>query len=236
MNGTTNFIVDAMEREGAEFADVLARAQELGYAERDPSADIDGIDVRNKTAIAASVAFGCACRTDIPTSGIRNLTKADLDLLASRGLSLRLLGRAVQEGGRFAASVEPVVLGHRALEANVPGNFNLLSLVGETVGELGFYGQGAGSLPTGNAMVQDILDFRDGRRPSYDLSADLAYDPGLLRGDYLLRSGLAPEGSEEWAPGVSLLRGLSAEEARATLDRALGADPTSFMAVLDARG
>lgn len=236
MNGTTNFIVDAMEREGAEFADVLARAQELGYAERDPSADIDGIDVRNKTAIAASVAFGCACRTDIPTSGIRNLTKADLDLLASRGLSLRLLGRAVQEGGRFAVSVEPVVLGHRALEANVPGNFNLLSLVGETVGELGFYGQGAGSLPTGNAMVQDILDFRDGRRLSYDLSADLAYDPGLLRGDYLLRSGLAPEGSEEWAPGVSLLRGLSAEEARATLDRALGADPTSFMAVLDARG
>ena len=236
MNGTTNYVVDAMEREGAEFADVLAHAQELGYAERDPTADIDGIDVRNKTAIAASVAFGCACRTNIPTSGIRNLTKADLGLLGERGLSLRLLGRAVQRNGGFAASIEPVVLDARALEANVPGNFNLLGLVGETVGELKFYGQGAGSLPTGNAIVQDVLDFRDGRRPSYDLTASLDYDPSLLRGDYLLRSTAEPRGSGEWAPGVRLLHDLTAEEARRALDRALDVDSTSFMAALDARG
>ncbi len=85
MNGTTNFIVDAMIKNDADFAETLARAQELGYAEADPSADIDGIDVKNKTIIAVGVAFDTACTTDIPVTGIRTLTKADLDLFAGHG-------------------------------------------------------------------------------------------------------------------------------------------------------
>lgn len=141
MNGTTNYIVYAMLKKGADFGEVLAEAQSLGYAERDPSADIDGIDVKNKTVITASVAFDVACEKDIPVSGIRNLTKADLDLFGERGLTVKLLGRGVQQDGRYAVAVEPVAVPLESLEANVPGNFNLVTLDATTVGELKFYGR-----------------------------------------------------------------------------------------------
>ena len=200
MNGTTNYIVYQMLKDGAEFADVLAEAQELGYAERDPSADIDGIDVMNKTIITASAAFDVACTHDLPVSGIRNLTKADLDLFGERGLTVKLLGRGVQKDGAYAVAVEPVALPVDSLEAHVPSNFNLVTLDGQTVGELKFYGQGAGSLPTGNAIVQDVLDCAAGRRPVYDFSRGLEYAPELLRGDYVLRSSEQPAGSEPFAP------------------------------------
>ena len=110
LNGTTNYIMDAMHSSDVDFADVLAQAQALGYAEADPSADIDGIDVKNKTVITASVAFDVACEKDIPVSGIRNLTKADLDLFGERGLTVKLLGRGVQQDGRYAVAVEPVAV------------------------------------------------------------------------------------------------------------------------------
>ncbi|MBP3894653.1 MAG: homoserine dehydrogenase [Atopobiaceae bacterium] len=231
MNGTTNFIVDAMIKNGADFAETLARAQELGYAEADPSADIDGIDVKNKTRIAVGVAFDTACVEDIPVTGIRTITKADLDLFAAHGRTVKLLGRAVQWEGRYAASVEPVALPSRSLEANVPSNFNIVSLEGATVGPLKFYGQGAGSLPTGNAMVQDVIDLAAGRRPKYDFSRGLAYDPALLAGDYVLRTAMPmPQGAEPYDQGAWLVRDIDPVAARALFDDALAADPTSFMA------
>lgn len=237
MNGTTNFIVDAMIKNDADFAETLSRAQELGYAEADPSADIDGIDVKNKTIIAVNVAFDTLCNPDIPVTGIRNLTKADLDLFADRGLTVKLLGRAVQEDGGYAASVEPVALSERSLEANVPANFNLVSLEGATVGPLKFYGQGAGSLPTGNAMVQDVLDLACGRRPHYDFSRDLVFDPSLLSGDYVFRTTMpAPQDAERYADGAWLVRNIDPVAARALLSDALAQDPASFMAVLSQEG
>ena len=237
MNGTTNYIVDAMRRQGAEFDVVLAEAQRLGYAERDPSADIDGIDVLNKTIISASVAFGVACEKNLPASGIRNLTKADLELFAAHGRTVKLLGRGVSADGRYAAAVEPVAVPADSLEANVPGNFNLLTLDATTVGELKFYGQGAGSLPTGNAIVQDVLDCASGaRRPVYDFTRPLAYDPTLLRSDYVLRTTAELGDAEGFGPGALLVRDLTAEAARALLDEALATDPTTFMAALPASG
>ena len=170
MNGTTNYIVDAMSKNGADFDETLLRAQELGYSERDPSADIDGIDVKNKTIIAVGVAFDAACTAELPVTGIRNLTRVDLERFRAHGRTVKLLGRGVQGGGRYAAAVEPVALSRHTLEANVPANFNLMSLDATTVGPLKFYGQGAGMLPTGNAMVQDVLDATAGVRPTYDLS------------------------------------------------------------------
>lgn len=233
MNGTTNYIVDAMRRQGAEFDVVLAEAQRLGFAERDPSADIDGIDVLNKTIISASVAFGVACEKNLPASGIRNLTKADLELFAARGRTVKLLGRGLTSEGRYAAAVEPVAVAADSLEASVPGNFNLLTLDATTVGELKFYGQGAGSLPTGNAIVQDVLDCASGaRRPVYDFSRPLSYDPTLLRSDYVLRTTAELGDTEEFGPDALLARDLTAEAARALLDEALAADPTTFMAAL----
>ncbi len=232
MNGTTNYIVDAMRRDAEDFDDVLARAQEMGYAERDPSADVDGIDVLNKTIITASVAFDVACEKNLPASGIRNLRLSDLELFAAHGRTVKLLGRGVSCDGRYAAAVEPVAVAADSLEAAVPSNFNLVTLDATTVGELRFYGQGAGSLPTGNAIVQDVLDCATGvRRPVYDFSRGLSYDPSLLRADYVYRTS-ASIGGEEYAPGAVLVRDLTAQAARALLDEALVSDPTTFMAAL----
>lgn len=229
MNGTTNYVIDAMEKDGAEFGDVLARAQKLGYAERDPAADIDGIDVRNKTIISVGVAFDTACRADIPTTGIRTLTRQDLEALHGEGFSLRVLGRAVQDGSSYAAAVEPVALPLDSLEAHVPLNFNLISLDATTVGPLKFYGQGAGMLPTGNAMVQDVLDFAAGRRPTYRLSRNLAWNPGLLAGDYLFRTTAPVLDAKPLAGGMCLVEGIDPVHARELLDQALEKDPGTFM-------
>ena len=232
MNGTTNYIIYAMREEGAEFDAVLAKAQELGYAERDPSADIDGIDVANKTIITASVAFDVACTRSLPVSGIRNLTKADLEVFAAHGRTVKLLGRGVCEDGRYAVSVEPVAVPLPSLEANVPTNFNLVTLDATTVGELKFYGQGAGMLPPGNASVQDIPDAPAGTRPVYDFSGSHEYAPELISGDYVFRCAVAPADSEPWDEGMWLVSGVTAEAARAFLDEALSTDPTAFMAAL----
>ena len=232
MNGTTNYIIYAMREEGAEFDAVLAKAQELGYAERDPSADIDGIDVANKTIITASVAFDVACTRDLPVSGIRNLTKADLDAFAACGRSVKLLGRGVCEDGCYAVAVEPVAVPLASLEANVPTNFNLVTLDATTVGELKFYGQGAGMLPTGNAIVQDILDVAGGAKPAYDFTSGHTYAPELLGGDYVFRCAVAPVDAEPWGEGMWLVSDVTAEAARAFLDQALETDPTAFMAAL----
>lgn len=232
MNGTTNYLVDTMTKTGRDFDVVLREAQALGYAERDPSDDIDGIDVKNKTIISASVAFNVACTKDIPVAGIRNLTKADMQLFAQNGRVVKLIGHGVQRDGRYAAAVEPVALPASSLEAHVPANFNMVTLDGSTVGTLKFYGQGAGSLPTGNAMVQDVLDFQAGRRPVYDFTAQLTYDPMLMVSNYVFRTSVAPEGSERYADGSWLVRSVTAAHARQILTYALESDPTSFYARL----
>jgi homoserine dehydrogenase len=234
MNGTTNYIVYSMLKDGADFAEVLSKAQELGFAERDPTADIDGIDVRNKTIISASVAFDVACTQDLPVSGIRNLTKYDLSLFGSRDLTVKLIGRGVQADGRYAVSVEPVAVSTSTLEANVPTNFNLVTLDAPSIGELKFYGQGAGSLPTGNAIVQDILDCVAGRRPTYDFSRGLTYDPAMLHGPYVFRTEATIPGATFYEPGAVIVDDLTATQARATLDEALKSDPTTFMAAVSA--
>ena len=236
MNGTTNFIVDAMVKEDADFDQVLAEAQALGYAERDPSADVDGVDVRNMTIITVGVAFDTACEKDIPTTGIRTLTKGDLDALRALGRGVKLLGRGVQREGGYAAAVEPVAVPIESLEANVPSNFNLISLDATTVGPLKFYGQGAGMLPTGNAMVQDVLDFAAGRRPRYDFSRGLAWRPELLTSDYVFRTRAELDGAEPFGEGMVVVRGLSAVKAREVFEYATSVDATSFMAALPQEG
>ncbi len=231
MNGTTNYIIESMRREELDFDVALGRAQELGYAERDPSADIFGIDVANKTIISACVAFDVDCVRNLPVTGIRTLTKNDLRVLASRGLTVKLFGRGVCKDGRYAVSVEPVAIPMASMEAAVPSNFNLVSLEGFTVGPLKFYGQGAGSLPTGNAIVQDVIDVAHGRFEKYDFSRGLIYDPTLLQGDYLIRSSVSVS-AKAWAPGFWLVRNLTPPQARELLEKVWQDDESAFMAAL----
>lgn len=233
LNGTSNYLIDAMEKRGIEFADALAEAQSLGYAERDPSADIDGIDTANKCVISSTVAFGSLCRRDIPVHGIRQLTAADLAFFRDElGRAPRLMAHGRQADGSYAACVQPELLPLESIEANVPTNFNMATLVGETVDTLKFYGQGAGSLPTGNAIVQDLLDCAGGERPVYATETTLAWDPALLTSDYVFRTDAAVPTGDDLGHGYCIVRGLDCETAGALCDELSAVDPTTFMAAL----
>lgn len=239
MNGTTNYIVYSMQKDGTDFAEALGKAQELGYAEREPSADIDGFDVCAKTIISATVAFDTLCTTAVPTSGIRNLTRRDLAFFSNHGRTVKLFGHGVCEDGRYAVAVEPVAVPIESLESHVVSNFNMISLTGATIGELKFYGQGAGGNPTANAVVQDIIDVARGNYPVYPCArADapaLRYDPDLLRSSYVIRTNAAIPDSTVYEPGAYVVHDITAVQARELLEGALKTDSTSFMAALGER-
>ena len=168
LNGTTNFILDAMHRRDCDFAEVLAQAQALGYAEADPSADIDGLDIQRKLAISASVALDAAIPPEtIPTFGIRNVRRCDIAAAKAMNASCRLLASAQRTGNALCAYVEPTFVPDSQLAANVPTNHNLISLVGARLGAQSFFGQGAGRYPTAMNVVQDCLDIAGGVRRFY---------------------------------------------------------------------
>lgn len=236
MNGTTNYIVYSMLKDGTDFAEVLSKAQELGYAERDSSADIDGIDVRSKTFISSCIAFDILCTEDIPVTGIRNLTKLDLAMFGNHNLTIKLFGRGVSDGASYAVAVEPVAVPLSTLEANVPTNFNVATALGQTIGELKFYGQGAGGDPTANAVVQDIIDCSAVcHKAQQTFSTELAYNPELLCSDYVFRTQIDIPGATFWEPGAQIVRSISAKQARELLTDALQDDSTTFMAALGKR-
>lgn len=164
MNGTTNFILDAMIRDNRRFADALAEAQKLGYAEADPSADIDGNDVARKTALSANLAFHTmVAEEDIQMFSLRNFKKADLEYIDAKfGKTIRYLGYGTKNANSVSVFVEPTIIPKDSLEANVNKNNNLISLFGDIVGRLSFYGQGAGKYPTGLALAQDMIDIAEG--------------------------------------------------------------------------
>lgn len=190
MNGTTNFILDAMISDGREFEDVLREAQSLGYAEANPSADIDGLDTARKTAISSSIAFNTVVKeNDVAVFSMRNIKKCDVDYIVNKlGKTVRYFGCGIRSGDVVSAFTEPVLLDKGALEANVSKNFNMISLFSDSVGKLSFYGQGAGKYPTGNALAQDIMDIANG-----DLSFDYApeakeTDNGACKRKYYIRT------------------------------------------------
>lgn len=158
MNGTTNFILTDMREKGADFDEVLAEAQRLGYAERDPSSDIDGFDTSRKTAILLSMASGNRCRhEDIYTEGIRNISKLDFDYARELGMTIKLLGSVQQVEDKYFAYVVPMVIPRSDPLFNVDGVFNGIKIVGNCLGTTMLYGMGAGKLPTASAVVSDII-------------------------------------------------------------------------------
>ena len=164
INGTTNFILDAMQTRGADFAEVLAEAQNLGYAERDPSSDIDGEDVKFKCSITSSCAFGVHVpHEDIKVLSLRTIQKSDMEYAAKMGMTVRYMTFASRKAdGTVAAYVEPSFIPANSLEASVHLNNNMASLFGEYSGRLSFYGQGAGKYPTGASVAADIIEIAMG--------------------------------------------------------------------------
>ena len=159
VNGTTNYILTKMTEEGADYADVLKDAQAKGFAEADPTADVEGIDVANKLSILIALAFDkYIAPTDIPTTGISKITKADIEAAAAEGCILTLIAHAkLKEDGTVEASVAPEKIPFAHPLAGVSNEFNAVYITGDMVDELMFYGKGAGALPTGSAIVGDII-------------------------------------------------------------------------------
>jgi homoserine dehydrogenase len=159
LNGTTNYILTKMLKEGAEFADVLAKAQELGYAERDPEADVSGGDACRKICILASLVFGKHVYPDnVYTEGITSITKEDAEYAANYSCAIKLIASAEKAGDKICAAVSPCFVPEESQLSGVDDVFNAILVKGEATGDVIFYGKGAGKYPTASAVVADILN------------------------------------------------------------------------------
>lgn len=159
MNGTCNYILTRMEREGIGFDDVLREAQNLGYAEADPGLDVDGWDTAHKAVILAQIAFGMPLTlSEVPVEGIRGIDPADVKLARELGYRIKLLAMLDEEPDGVSVSVQPILIPLTTLLADVDMSFNAVLVDGGVVDETLYYGKGAGRLPTASAVVADIVD------------------------------------------------------------------------------
>ena len=195
MNGTTNYILDAMATLGAEFENALSQAQELGFAEADPSSDIDGLDTRHKTTLSANVAFGVALEDEkVDTFGIREVKKCDMESASEKGYVIKLVGSAYRVGENkeeIAAFVEPTLIPGDMPEGNIHGCDNIITFDGTYIGKTHFVGAGAGRYPTGYAVAQDCLDLLQGLGGLYNeemkdfpISNEKEFHPYYVRTDF----------------------------------------------------
>lgn len=159
INGTGNFILTEMRDKGRDFADVLKEAQALGYAEADPTFDVEGIDAAHKLTILASIAFGIPLQFDkVSTEGISNITSDDVDYAGELGYGIKHLGIARRTDQGIEMRVHPTLIPKRRLIANVDGVMNAVLVQADALGPSLYYGAGAGALPTASAVVGDIVD------------------------------------------------------------------------------
>jgi len=160
LNGTTNYILTRMIKAGLPFEVALKEAQDNGYAERDPSADIEGHDACRKICILSAIAFGRHVYPEqVPTEGITGVTLADVDYANAAGKKIKLLGRAIKdEEGKVTAYVAPHLVDQSDPLAGVEDVFNAITVKGDAIGDVMFYGRGAGKLPTASAVVADVID------------------------------------------------------------------------------
>ncbi len=160
LNGTTNFILTKMIEDGMQFADALKLAQDLGFAERNPAADIEGHDACRKICILASLAFGKHVYPDaVHTEGITDITLEDVKYADSLGYVIKLIGKVKQlEGGKIDIIVAPMLVPKKSQLANIDYEFNGIMVRGDCTGDVVFYGKGAGMLPTASAVVADVVD------------------------------------------------------------------------------
>jgi homoserine dehydrogenase len=203
LNGTTNYILTRMTEDGADFADVLADAQAAGYAEADPSADVDGHDAAAKTAILATLAFDVAVHADdVYREGIRDVTAADLRVAERLGYVIKLIGVANIVDGRVGVRVHPAMLPEDHPLASVRGVFNAVYVEADATGPLMFYGKGAGARPTGAAVVGDIIDAARGLVHTTTRPSDVHLGAADLRTIDELRTQYCVRLEVEDRPGV----------------------------------
>lgn len=195
MNGTTNFILTKMTEENQDYADVLKEAQCLGYAEADPTADVEGYDAARKLAILSSIAFNEPfVFEDVDVQGITSISKNDIKQARDMGYLIKLIGRAKTEGEQHYLAVYPMLVKKEHPLSAVRGAYNAIYVKGDGIGESMLYGQGAGSMPTGSSVLSDIMEISSnilrnsvGRNIQYYKNTKNIFDSGLVMSSYYMR-------------------------------------------------
>ena len=252
LNGTTNYILTRMIRAGLSFEEALAEAQALGYAERDPSADVLGHDACRKICILSDIAFGRHIAPEqVPAEGITGITLADVDYAAAAGKKIKLLGRAIRkEDGKVCALVAPHLVDNSNPLSGVEDVFNAIAVRGDAVGDVMFYGRGAGKLPTASAVAADVIDIANhqGQRKVIswaDGGDDVVCSADTLKSVWYVRAMASESTLQSALPNAKVLERAGAEEGvsacitdgemtRAELEQSLvGVELLSVLRVLD---
>ena len=216
LNGTTNYILTAMDEQGQDFAQALKKAQELGYAEADPTADVEGIDACRKTAILADMSFGYNLDpAGIPTTGITSVAAVDLELARTLGYTVKLLGRAARTAEGCCAFVQPHLVPLTHTLASVNGVMNACAIRGSAVGEVILCGPGAGRHPTASAVAADVADAV--RHRADPMVPDLGRPGGVLAPEaelvspWYVRADAQPDQVHSVFPGTKPVYGTTTE-------------------------
>ncbi|GIP22399.1 MULTISPECIES: homoserine dehydrogenase [Paenibacillus] len=185
VNGTTNYILTKMSQEGASYEDVLKEAQELGYAESDPTSDVEGLDAARKMAILGTLGFRTNVElSDVSVRGISSVSKEDILYAKQLGYEMKLLGIADRQDDQFSITVQPTMVKKSHPIASVNGVFNAVYVYGEAVGETMFYGPGAGEMPTATSVVADLVAVVKNLKLGVNgLKAIVPYKPKKLKSD-----------------------------------------------------
>lgn len=195
LNGTTNFILSNMTEKGAGYAEVLAEAQKLGYAEADPTADVEGLDAARKLAILSSIAFNRRIFfEDVSVEGITKIDATDIAFGKEFGYTIKLLGIAKETKKGLSLNVHPSFISSNHPLASVRGSYNALYVKGNGIDDAMFYGRGAGSLPTGSSVVSDIMEIAKnihtnnlGQLKPFYYSEKNLYESGKIESSYYIR-------------------------------------------------
>lgn len=234
MNGTCNYILDSMTRLGLGYDEALSQAQALGYAEANPTTDVDGIDTWHKLILSSNVGFGISLDSStVPAAGIRHITAADVAAFKEHGYVCKLISKAVMEDGKLSAFVQPTLFDMGQPEAAVTANYNLITLVGSASGRMSFYGQGAGRYPTAYNVVQDCADVLAGRGYYSPYGGKVAADNSLTMSYYVRGdrdSWLEENMQEAWGEAV-----VTKPVAVETMHKWLKEHPGTFIAAVPAK-
>ena len=238
MNGTTNFILDTMHTTGGSFDAALKEAQRLGYAEFDPTDDLNGADIRRKLVISSNIAYGCVIdEKEVATEGIEHITGEDIAAFRSMGRICKLIAASRKLEDSIAAYIEPALVPPSMPESAIPTNYNLISLTGEHIGKQSFYGQGAGRYPTAYNVLQDCVDVSHGVRGFYTKCLNEAHvNNSTVYRHYYVRT----KGEDSWLKARTekvlscgvITEAVSVTEIHAWVKKRRETDPGCFIASL----
>ncbi len=231
MNGTCNYILDSMTRLNLGYDEALKQAQALGYAEANPTTDVDGIDTWHKLILSSNIAFGVSVESEsVPAAGIRHITAEDVKNFADHGYVCKLVSTGIYDGSKLSAFVQPTLFSQGEPEAAVTANYNLITLIGSASGRMSFYGQGAGRYPTAYNVVQDCADVLAQKGFYSPYGGKVAADNSLTRQFYIRGdkdSFLEANTQETWGNAV-VTKPIAVNEMHAWLQK----HPGTFLAAL----